>query len=128
MSTEYAILDRDAQGTLFVARTAFFDVLPTHKPGMIRPIVNANPPTGPGPTEVLYIVGYTIDDTQVVRTLAVRAMTAEELAAKNDDTERQQLIAIYNDLKNGVGTAGERITRVERVLAWVLKRYANGSL
>ena len=128
MSTEYTILDRDAQGTLFVARTEFFETLPTHKPGMVRPIVNANPPTGPGPTEVLYVVGFTIEASQVIRTLDVRPMTTEELAARNDETERQQLVAIYNDLKNGVGTAGERITRVERVLAWVLKRYANGQL
>ena len=46
------------------------------------------------------------------------AIPQEEL---DDATELTQIRAVYLDLKNGVGTAGERITRVEKVLARMLK-------
>lgn len=52
-------------------------------------------------------------------------LSAEELQAiqdqKDAEAERQQAKAIYLDLKKGVGTAGERLTRVEKVLARLLR-------
>lgn len=61
-----------------------------------------------------------------VWTASVVPKTAEEQAeyARQQDiaAKQAQAKAVYTDLKNGVGTAGERATRLERVVAWMLKR------
>jgi hypothetical protein len=53
------------------------------------------------------------------------ALTQSELdaiaAETTAQTERDQAKALYQDLKDGVGTATERLERVERVLARILK-------
>lgn len=49
--------------------------------------------------------------------------TQEEL---DNEAEKNQAIAIYLDLKNGVGTSGERLLRVERVAAHLLKLQYEG--
>lgn len=70
------------------------------------------------------------DDAAFTRTFrfVVAPMTAEEIAAyqrrQADTAELQQLRAVYQDLQNGVGTSTERMRRVERVCAWLLKDYA----
>ena len=48
----------------------------------------------------------------------VVSRTADEIA---EDTERDQIKAVYTALLNGTGTSAERITRVERVAAHLLK-------
>lgn len=48
----------------------------------------------------------------------VVALTAEEIAAI---TEREAAKAVYQDLKNHVGTQTERLIRCENVLAYILK-------
>jgi hypothetical protein len=43
--------------------------------------------------------------------------------AAADETERQVLRGAYLDLKNGTGTQAERLRRVERAAAWLLRQY-----
>lgn len=50
--------------------------------------------------------------------------TAEELDERADATEASQLRTVYTALKNSTGTSGERLVRVERVCAFLLKREA----
>jgi hypothetical protein len=40
--------------------------------------------------------------------------------------EMDQAKAIYQDLKNGVGTAGERMARLEKVTARLLREFIDG--
>lgn len=47
---------------------------------------------------------------------------AERVRQQELDALRDQAKSVYLDLKNGVGTAGERATRLEQVVAWLLKR------
>ena len=74
------------------------------------------------------------DDQAFTRTFfnAVVAMTAEERAAyqqrQADEQTLQMIRQHYNDLKNGVGTNLERLQRVERGLAWLLRQYAQENL
>lgn len=74
------------------------------------------------------------DDVARTRTFfyEVVALTQEEIDAEAqrqaDAAELLQLKAIYQDLKNGVGTATERMQRVERCVAWLLKDYARDNL
>lgn len=70
------------------------------------------------------------DDNAFTRTFynAVAQMTAEEQAAYQkrlaDEAKLQTIRQHYNDLKNGVGTNLERLVRVERACAWLLRQYA----
>lgn len=46
----------------------------------------------------------------------------DEFQRQTQDAATLQIIRdVYQDLKNGVGTAAERLTRVERAVAWLLK-------
>lgn len=68
-------------------------------------------------------------------------LTAEELALAEADeqlaveeaqreaarqAERDQLRAVYVALRDGTGTAGERLVRLEKVVAWLMRREALG--
>lgn len=65
-------------------------------------------------------------DEKTTLTATAVALSQEELdeVARNAALADQQAQAkaVYVDLKNGVGTAGERATRLEQVVAWLLKR------
>jgi hypothetical protein len=69
----------------------------------------------------------TDDDVAKTRTFAWAAvpMSQEEIDSYNlrqtDNAELVILRAVYNDLKNGVGTAAERLNRVERATAFLLR-------
>ena len=69
------------------------------------------------------------DDNAATRTFRYEAipLTQAELDAKAqaaaDEAERQVLRAAYLDLKNGTGTQAERLRRVERAAAWLLRQY-----
>jgi hypothetical protein len=53
--------------------------------------------------------------------LAQRPLNAEEQARADDKEEREQIQAVYLDLKNGEGTQTQRLVRVEQVLSRILK-------
>lgn len=71
------------------------------------------------------LVGDTItvlpDEVTVQR--AVQAIPQTEIDAQ---AERTQAISVLTDMKNGVGTAEERLQRVEKVLFRVTKDYLTG--
>lgn len=59
----------------------------------------------------------------------VTALTAQELALKTKqaegDAQKANLISVYNAMFNGTGTTGERATRLEKSLCWVVRHYIN---
>ena len=69
------------------------------------------------------------NDAAFTRTFSnvVVAMTRAEKDAyalrQSDSAELVQLRAVYNDLKNGVGTATQRTVRLEKCVAWLLREY-----
>lgn len=77
---------------------------------------------------------FTDDDNAFTRTFynAVVAMTVEEQAAYQkrlaDEATLNQIKAVYLNMKNGVGTAGERLQRVEKACAWLLRQYVEDNL
>ena len=54
-----------------------------------------------------------------------QAMTPAEVTAyqqkQTDAATLQTIKSVYSDLKNGVGTAGERLVRLERAVAYLLR-------
>jgi hypothetical protein len=70
---------------------------------------------------------FTDNDTLFTRTFfwQVTAMTQAEMDAyqqQQQDTATLEIIRnVYSDLKNGVGTNIERLVRVERAVAWLLR-------
>lgn len=78
--------------------------------------------------ETQKLVQSSVDDDEAgTRTFfyEVVALTQDELDARAAqaayDAELDQLRAVYQDLQNGVGTTNVRITRVERVAAFLGK-------
>ena len=69
--------------------------------------------------------------TRTFRFVAV-PLTQAELDANaeraGDNAELAQIRAVYDDHRNGVGTAAQRLTRCERALAWLLRSYARGQM
>ena len=69
----------------------------------------------------------TDDDVAFTRTFTweVVSLTQPELDAIAEQTAseatRQQIKAVYTALRNGTGTATERIVRIERAVAWLLR-------
>lgn len=67
----------------------------------------------------------TVNAANVTVVREVVALTAEELAARAEEASRQteiaQIRSVALDLRDGAGTAGERLGRCERVLFRLLK-------
>ncbi len=84
-----------------------------------------NPPT-PGANERIEKY-FEDDDEALTRTFKKRAVPLSQsqidrrTQREADQAERQTLKAHYQDLKNGAGTAAERLQRVERMLAHVIR-------
>lgn len=69
-----------------------------------------------------------VQPTTVELQTASDAALAELAAAKSaDSNERAALRAIYVALRDGTGTAGERLQRLEQVVAWLMRREALNS-
>lgn len=120
---------------------AQFDALAGNpKRAFLRPlVVDAQP--SPSSAEVVINAGYVIEPTQVRQTWALRAKTAEELAASAQATElgllRQAMAALQADITAGITAAPttavqafvevqdlkRRALRSDRILLWLLKQY-----
>jgi hypothetical protein len=67
------------------------------------------------------------DDVAGTRTFKQIAvpLTQAELDANaklaQDEATRQQIKTVYSDLRNGVGTAAERLVRLEKAVAYLLR-------
>ncbi len=64
---------------------------------------------------------YVVNPSDVEATKTVVPLTADELEALADEAERVIARSFYDDLKAGVGTNAQRLTRVELVAARLLK-------
>ena len=67
---------------------------------------------------------YIIEAGQVRKTWAVVPLTAAELEDADAATQLTQIQAVLADLRNGTGTTAQRLQRVERVCAQLIKRLA----
>ncbi len=76
-------------------------------------------------TQKLESWDYVISQFKVTAQKVVTALTQQEQNAytqhQSDVAERAQAKALYQALKNGTGTQGERLLRVEKVLARLLR-------
>lgn len=81
----------------------------------------------PAPTSTQKVIEgpLVVTDTTATKTWTVIEKSQSE---KDEDAENAQRLvdyaqarAVYNDLRNGVGTAAERLARVEKVLARLLR-------
>ena len=75
-------------------------------------------------TQVAEFGGYVVEADRVRQVWSVRDMSPAEIDRKADADELALLQQAVAALKAGAGTAGERITRVERVCVWLLKQAA----
>jgi hypothetical protein len=87
---------------------------------------NGIPPTFDPATQKL-VYTFTDNDATFTRNYSyqIQAMTQAEMDAyqkqQQDETTRQQIKAVYQDLINGVGTVAQRQVRVEKAVAWLLR-------
>lgn len=58
----------------------------------------------------------TITDTEAIVNWSVVPLTVDELQQLNDVADLEQVKGVLLDLKHGVGTSGERLLRLERVV------------
>lgn len=88
------------------------------KANALRPLVTDPQPT-PGQTQRVVKGPIVVEPTQARETWVITQKTAEEIAAEQEaaarSTEYQHLRTIVDSLRNGTGTAAERLVRVERV-------------
>lgn len=66
-----------------------------------------------------------VTDTTAAKTWTIVDKTQSEIDAEAEAVQSavdySQAKTAFNDLRNGVGTAGERLTRIEKVLARLLR-------
>lgn len=92
----------------------------------LKQVIDASRPTHNPDTEKLVesIVDNDVAFTRTFR-LVVAPLSAPEIAAVTqrnaDETNRLQIKAVIADLRNGVGTAVERLTRLEKAVAYLLR-------
>lgn len=89
-------------------------------PEWTRPIQLTVPPV-PGPGQKLVERDPVITANAAVQVWEVVQKTREDLDAEAAAADLQAVKGILQDMRDGVGTAGERIMRVERVLFRVAK-------
>lgn len=115
---------RISDGALIDITAEQFAALAPVKQALHRPYSVAPPPVlTPTQKAVVGPIAYT--DSAATHTWIVVEKTQAE---KDEDTEAAQRAidyadakAVYLNLKNGVGTAAERLTRIEKVLARLLR-------
>jgi hypothetical protein len=103
--------------------------LPLLKQQMLRLYVVAPKPT-PSATQFVKSGPVTVDQTTATKTWVLENKSPEQLAAEKFQSDRvadlEQIRAVYLALRNGTGTAAERLTRCERVLARLVKDVFGG--
>lgn len=108
------------------------DIVPLRNTEGPRPVPVFDPenPTAPvyDPATQIAEGGPSVVDVNAntyTRTWVIRALTQEELDENAinaaNEVEKDQAKAVYADLKNGVGTQIERLERLEKVAAHLLK-------
>jgi hypothetical protein len=108
---------------------AYVASLPTVKQSLLRLYVVAQKPT-PSATQFVKDGPVTVDQTTATKTWILENKSPEQLAAEKFIADREadldQIRAVYLALRSGTGTASERLTRCERVLARLVKDVFGG--
>jgi hypothetical protein len=103
---------------------AYVASLPPIKQSLLRLYVVATKPT-PSATQFVKDGLVTVDQTTATKTWVLENKSPEQLAAEKFQSDRkidlEQIRAVYLALRAGTGTAAERLTRCERVLARLVK-------
>lgn len=88
-------------------------------------LYSVDPLPSPTPTHNVEAGPVVIEATTARKTWVLVAKSAEQIEAEafaaNQAATLQQARAVYTALKNGTGTASERLVRVERVCAYYLR-------
>lgn len=125
----YYIINKDSRELIRESRTPFNINEAEQPPDPFIQLKRVNDDTQPAhnaATQKL-VREFTDNDAACTRTFqwVIVAKTAEEQAAyaeaQADEVTRQQIKAVYQDLKNGVGTNIERLQRIEKATAWLLR-------
>ena len=128
----YYILDKITRELKRESRTPFNIDPAVQPPAPYIQLVRVEDATQPAfdPATQKLARTFTDDDAAFTRTFhyVVAAMTAEEIAAyqkrQQDEATLNQIKAVYLDMKNGVGTNLERLQRVEKACAYLLRQHA----
>jgi hypothetical protein len=93
-------------------------------------LYSVDPMPTPPPSQFVVDGPLVVDQTTARKTWELRDKTPAQLEAEafaaNQQATLEQARAIYHALKNGTGTAAERLTRVERVAAHYLRGQFGG--
>lgn len=126
----FFIVDKNTRVVLRTSLTPFNvdeSVQPPNGIVQLKGIENNTVPSFDPQTQKL-VRSFTDDDATGTRTFRLQAvaLSADELAvvaqASQDETERLAIKAVISDLRNGIGTATQRIQRVERACAYLLRQ------
>jgi hypothetical protein len=108
---------------------AYVASLPPLKQALLRLYVVAPKPT-PSATQFVKNGPVTVDQITATKTWLLENKSSEQLFAEKFEADRaadlEQIRAVYLALRNGTGTASERLTRCERILARLLKDIFGG--
>jgi hypothetical protein len=125
----YFIVDKNTRALIRQSQTPF-NIDETIQPDdpliQLKQVDDPTVPTFDANTQKL-VNSFADDDAAHTRTfkMVVAPLTQAEQAARQqalqDETTRQQIKAVYSDLKNGTGTASDRLLRIERAVAWLLR-------
>lgn len=120
MTTYYRVTD----GRVLELDPAFVAQLAPSKRDTLR-LYSVDPQPVPSPTQYVASGPVVVDPTTARKTWLLLDKTAEQLAAeafRAQQTAQLELARqVYTALKNGTGTATERLARVERVCAYFLR-------
>lgn len=125
----YYLINKDTREIIRTSATPFNadeTVQPPPPVIQLKRVVDETQPQYDANTHKL-VRTFTDNDNAGTRTFVWNAvpLTQEELDAKAaaaaEATELTVLQTVYTALKNGTGTANERIQRLERAVAWLLR-------
>jgi hypothetical protein len=125
----YFIVDKNTRDLIRQSQTPFNIDETVQPPDPLIQLKQVDDPTLPtfDATTQKLVGSFVDDDLAHTRTfkMVVAPLTQAEQDSKTatlqDEATRQQIKAVYSDLKNGVGTASDRLLRLERAVAWLLR-------
>lgn len=89
-------------------------------PLKLREVV-LNPPAA-GANEVADLTGWNDDGVKLTALYSLRQKTAAELLVDSDRLANAAALAAYTGLSNSTGTIAERLVRIEKTLAAVVRK------
>lgn len=102
--------------------TVYFDVPTAVKDGFSLPVTMTTPPAINAGVEKVNQNGWTVNPSDVTPVWVVTPLTPGELSEVNERNQITQIVTMAQDMIGSVGTAAERISRVEVALGRLLLR------